>query len=133
MKTRWIDCTDIKSPRKSPRALRFSKLKVGDQLVLHPSKNWYRGIPQYAVVTDMWVDPVAGQDDKLKGSMVGYAHVKSDGSIGHKTSTTIRGLASQRYQYADIDYISLCLIRNKKFINDDDVVVDIGRNNISSE
>ncbi len=123
--SRWVD-TPVRKRRKSPRALRFANVKVGDQLVLPPSNDWYSRIPEHYVVTDLWFDPVAGQEDELKGRMVAIRLIGDDGSpYGHKRSHTIRGLASQRYRYADIDFIA----QGKAFVAalEEGTVVGIGK------
>lgn len=110
--THWVEVPQPKR-RKPPRALKFAEVKVGDQLMMKPRDSWYRGLAIYCLITDMWFDPVEGQDDPLKGSMIGYAHIKEDGSLSRKSSTTIRGLASQQFDFADIDYIALCKARSQ--------------------
>ena len=66
----------------------------------------------YYIVTDLWFDPVIGQSDPIAGQMVGYSMIMSDGSIHKcKSSTTIRGLASQQFHYSDIDFIALAKTR----------------------
>jgi hypothetical protein len=111
---RWVDPVPRKT-RKAPRALKFGEVKVGDQIMQKPRDGWDRGTAIYYVVTDLWFDPVEGQKDPLKGSMVGFAHIKSDGTYDRKSSTTVRGLASQQYDFADVDYIALCTARNEAF------------------
>lgn len=96
--------------------------------MLPPKGTWYRKIVMYFVVTDMWFDPVAGQDDPLKGSMIGYAQINDQGGIGKKRPILIRGLASQGYEYADIDYIALCKTRLAAFENQENIV-GIGHGN----
>lgn len=123
--TRWVEIPQ-KKRRKSPRALKFGSVKVGDQLVKTYQKERKSSI--YYLVTDLWFDPVLGQEDELKGSMVGYAQIKLDGSAGRKSSTTIRGLASQQFDYADIDYIALCEARKGEL--ESGKVVEIGRGKV---
>lgn len=104
--------------RKPPRALKFAEVQVGDQVMQASSLDW-PGMPpewqrknvRYYLITDMWSDPVAGQYDPVKGQMIGLARIREDGSLEPKTSTTIRGLASQQYDYADVDYLALCAAR----------------------
>ncbi len=124
--TRWVDVTSTKKKRKSPRALKFAALKVGDQIMQKPRPGFHRGIPAYYVVTDIWFDPVAGQDDETAGRMVGFAQVKADGTLWRKRSTTIRGLASQQYDYADTDYVGLAQARATAMGAPDGTVVGIG-------
>lgn len=125
--TRWVDIPQ--RPRRKPaRALRFAALKIGDQIYRPPQKDWYRKIPIYYVVTDLWFDPVEGQDDPIAGQMVGFAHICEDGTVGgRKTSTTIRGLASQQYHYADVDYISIARTRLEAAQNGSIVGIGHGR------
>ncbi len=104
--TRWVEMKE-RPRRKSPRALRFADLKVGDQLVLSPAEHWYPRVPMYFVVTDLWFDPVAGEQDDTAGRMVAIKHVGRDGEpTDGKRPHTLRGLASQGYHYAEIDWIA---------------------------
>ena len=119
--TRWVEET-VRKRRKSPRAVRFADIKVGDQVMkTYTNKGWRRGDnPQepptaisqatwYYVVTDLWFDPVAGQDNHVAGEMVGIARISSDGNINpRKEPHSKRGLASQGFRYADRDYIAEC-------------------------
>jgi len=126
--TRWVEYPARKQ-RNAPRALRFADLKVGDQLVQKPNGGWYRAIPIYYQVTDLWFDPVAGQTDPIKGQMVGYDQIGTNGELrGAKRATTIRGLASQQFEYADIDYIAQCKV--VKEAKADGKVVGIGMGRI---
>jgi hypothetical protein len=126
--TRWVEVPQRKR-RKSPRALRFANIKVGDQLMLKPKPNWHRGIPHYIIVTDLWFDPVAGQEDPVAGQMVGYSQITMSGDVRpRKSSTTIRGLASQQYVYADIDYIALCKARGDAMQTGEVVGIGAGTN-----
>lgn len=106
--SRWID-TPQKKKRKPARAIRFAKIAVGDQ-IMKTTKNHdpYPRTTLYYVVTDLWFDPVLGQVDNTAGQMVGYSRVLENGDIqSYKIKTTRRGLASQRFQPSDIDYITL--------------------------
>ena len=121
---RWVEIPQ-KKPRKTPRSIKFADIKVGDQLMLAPKAGSYHRNEIYSVVTDIWFDPVAGQLDPIKGKMIGFAHINSDGSISaRKSSTPVRGLASQGYEYAAIDYIALC--HSRKAAMDEGAVVGIG-------
>lgn len=120
--TRWVPAPARKR-RKPGRALKFGEVEVGDQLVQRPKPGSRYGLPVYYLVTDRWFDPVRGQDDPVKGQMVGLASITSSGVPGSKISTTVRGLASQQYEYADIDYIGHCFSRADAL---GDVVVGIG-------
>lgn len=104
--TRWVEIPPRKR-RKSPRALRFAEIAVGDQLM----RTWPGFLDQgisvwYYVVTDLWFDPVAGQSDETAGRMVAIQRL--DPRTGEpnyrKEPHTIRGLASQGFRYADLDY-----------------------------
>lgn len=110
----WVDITKPRKVRKSPRALRFAEVKVGDQLMQTTTSAGWRGdkTTWYYIVTDMWYDPVAGQDDPLKGQMVGIQRLDSKGApTSRKEAHPIRGLASNQFHYADRDYIVFCKIR----------------------
>lgn len=108
--------------RRSPRALRFENVKVGDiliqankTLVSKPHKvppgmakptndveddYEVRHYECLVVVTDRWFDPVYGQSDATAGQMVGVQYYRDRGPIGSKFGYTLRGLASNRYRYA---------------------------------
>ena len=113
--TRWIEYPPIKR-RKSPRAIRFASIKVGDQVmkthkVQRARKDEvteYSKTTWYYVVTDLWFDPVKGQDNHVAGEMVAIVSIKENGALcSRKEPHTKRGLASQGFHYADRDYISL--------------------------
>lgn len=105
----WIDVTVNRKRRKPSRALRFAELKVGDQLMKRPYGGDYGRHSTYYLVTDLWFDPVAGQHDETAGRMVGLVRLGTDGEPhGTKSSTTLRGLASQQYHYSSIDYSAIC-------------------------
>lgn len=124
--TRWVEMP-AKPRRASPRALKFAALKVGDQIMQKPRESFYRKIPVYYIVTDLWFDPVAGQRDATAGQMVGYAQVRDDGSIWTKSKTTIRGLASQQFDYADQDFIAMCKARTEALSDGDIVPISMAR------
>ena len=123
---RWVEPTPRKR-RKPPAPRRFADLKVGDQLMqtsethslkraLSANEEWvktaYQSSTAYFIVTDRWFDPVRGQDDPIAGQMVGYAQINARGGVStHKSSMPIRGFASQRFEYADRDYIVWCKSR----------------------
>lgn len=94
--------------RRAPaRALRFAEIKIGDQLVLtHCGSGGSMWLSYYYLVTDLWFDPVAGQHDHVAGQMVAVAQLLLDGSWRRKRQHTKRGLASQGYRYADVDFIA---------------------------
>ena len=126
--TKWVELPRRK--RRNPRrALKFGNVEVGDQLVhahsLPGDMNPRYNMPVYYLVTDRWFDPVKGEDDPIKGQMVGLAQIDARGIPGSKSATTVRGLASQQYEYADIDYIALCFARVHAMKGE--TVVGIGR------
>ena len=116
---RWIEMY-VRKKRKSPRAVRFASIKVGDQVMKTWTEKGWRGGDDtrgparefsqaiwYYIVTDLWFDPVAGQDNHVAGEMVAIARIKPDGGIhSHKEPHTKRGLASQGFHYADRDYLA---------------------------
>jgi hypothetical protein len=89
---RWVEIP-LPKRRKSPRALRFANLAVGDQLMKGwTSKGWRGGVDDmkkpaielsknvwYYLVTDLWFDPVAGQDNDVAGRMVAIVHIDDCG------------------------------------------------------
>lgn len=94
--------------------------------MLKPTEQFWRKIPVYYVVTDLWFDPVAGQDDETAGRMVGLRQIGADGEpSGRKSATTLRGLASQQYHYADMDFIAHCKARLAGI--NDGAIVGIGK------
>lgn len=118
--TRWVELPARKR-RKSPRAIRFANIKVGDQVMrTYTSRGWRGGIDDtsapptelsqttwYYIVTDLWFDPVAGQDNRVAGEKVAIARIQPDGQIyPRKEPHTKRGLASQGFHYADHDFIA---------------------------
>jgi len=120
--TRWVDVTPARKKRKSPRAVRFADIKVGDQLMKtyttkgsggrddpHGHSRELHQATWYYIVTDLWFDPVAGQENHVAGEMVAISLIRSDGKIrSRKEPHTKRGLASQAFHYADRDYITDC-------------------------
>ncbi len=79
----------------------------------------------YYLVTDLWFDPVAGQDNPVAGRMVAIVSIDADGYPHHrKAPHTLRGLASQGSRYADLDYIAFC--RQRLSAIDEGGVVGIG-------
>ena len=130
--TNWVE-TPVRKRRKSPRAIRFVNIKVGDQLMMIHVSKWTRAGKKessqsvsYYAVTDLWFDPVKGQKNHVAGEMVAIARIGRDGSISDwKEPHTKRGLASQGFHYADRDYIveGCALVEAVK----DGSVVGIGR------
>jgi hypothetical protein len=137
----WVELP-LPKPRKSPRALRFANLEIGDQLMKSwTSKGWRGGIDDmkapavelsqnrwYYLVTDRWFDPVAGQDNDLAGQMVAIVHIDQDGiPFSRKEPHTLRGLASQGFQYADRDFITFCRDRSEAMQAGSVVGIGFGR------
>lgn len=105
-------------PRRPARALRFGDLQVGailihrgkvisERRVQHPphvaNEDWRRDVQHYAsfhVVVFRWFDPVAGQDDPIRGEMAGVVSITTMGQQKHAIPHTLRGLAQQGYTYA---------------------------------
>jgi hypothetical protein len=104
--TRWVE-TPVRKRRKPARALRFAELKVGDQLCRDWNNVLVAGKARwFYLVTDLWFDPVAGQDDETAGRMVAIAHINPrNGETRRKESHTLRGLASQGFHYSGIDFV----------------------------
>lgn len=128
--TRWVEIPARKR-RKSPRALRFAEIKVGDQLTRKWPNHLSAGmVAWYYLVTDVWFDPVAGQMDEIAGRMVGIQHIdcRSGDLQGRKQPHTIRGLASQGFQYAEIDYMAHVKATNQATA--EGAVIGIGRGHV---
>lgn len=111
--SRWVQ-SPIKKRRKPARALKFGGVRVGDQLMRKPRGDWLRPFVEYFVVTDRWFDPVKGQEDPIKGEMVGLARISASGALSAKEATTVRGLASQQFDYADQDFLSMAKTRSEQ-------------------
>jgi hypothetical protein len=126
--TRWVAITSQRKSRRPGRALKFGNVAVGDQLMVTSHDAWRNGRPHtvYYIVTDLWFDPVKGQEDAVAGQMVGYSQIANNGVLTHKSATTVRGLASQQFQVADIDYLGMCLARAEAY--KDGLVVGIFKN-----
>jgi hypothetical protein len=116
---RWVAIAKRKR-RKACPPKRFKDINVGDQLMCSSVFPGYGAdgefhdtkVTEHWVVTDIWFDPVAGQDDKWKGHMVAIQQIGADGELhSWKRAHTMRGLASNGYQYANIDYIAHCKAR----------------------
>lgn len=137
---RWIEIP-VQKPRKSPRALRFANLGIGDQLMkAWTSKGWRGGMDDfkqpaielsknvwYYLVTDLWFDPVAGQDVEVAGRMVAIVRIDDDGHPhNRKEQHTLRGLASEGFHYADRDFIAFCRERTEAMTNGAVVGIGVG-------
>ena len=104
--TSWLLVPQRKR-RKPARALRFAEIKVGDQLMRRWQTHAGAGsVVWYYIVTDLWFDPVAGQRDDTAGRMVAIRSIdpRTGEPRDRKEPHTLRGLASQGFQYADVDY-----------------------------
>jgi hypothetical protein len=112
---RWVEPRVAKQVSVRGRG-RFSNVSVGDQIMRsNVSRRELRlqrkedGIAtpgerqkcfEYAIVTDIWFDPVAGQHDRLKGEMVAIQPLLDGRAHGAKRAHTVRGLATNKWQYA---------------------------------
>lgn len=141
--TRWNDETAPKRRRKSARALRFAEIKVGGQLMVSYASEYqtsdgaggYKTCKNprsvwYWVVTDLFFDPVAGEYDETAGRMVAIKRLcpHTGEPIQGKRSHSIRGLASNGYHYADVDFMALMAARLQGKATGD--VVEIGRGHV---
>ena len=101
--TKWVEFRRRKR-RKPGRALKFGNVQVGDQLVRAHSRpasiSPRYNMPVHYLVTDRWFDPVKGEDDPIKGQMVGLAQIDERGVPGTRSARTVRGLGRQTYEYA---------------------------------
>lgn len=95
---------------------RFDDLKVGDQLMCDDmlpavdrnGKFSNKPHRRYYLVTDLWFDPVRGQKRASSGRMAGVVWLDLRGEpIGDKRAHSLRGLASQKFYYADMDYAGM--------------------------
>lgn len=111
--SRWVDVHEPKR-RKPARALKFGGVKVGDQLMRRPRGDWLEKFTSYFIVTDRWFDPVKGDVDPIKGEMVGYSRISPKGTLCRKEATTVRGLATQQFEYADQDFLAMAKNRLKQ-------------------
>lgn len=110
--TKWVEPEPRKRRAKATKG-RFSEIAVGDQLEeRHWSREFHRqqlkrdAPPTFYVVTDLWLDPVKGQDNEWSGQMVGYQRIGTNGEVvGKKLSNSRHGLASLGFHKAEIDYI----------------------------
>lgn len=116
--TRWVEPTARKRRARQTKG-RFSELTVGDQLELKnhsldqlAEQIGRRGPRTFYVVTDLWFDPVKGQDGEYRGQMVGYQRLNDHGEpVGRKQSTSRHGLAAQGFHKAELDFIAQCKAR----------------------
>lgn len=116
----WVGDKLVERARRKPaRARRFGELQVGavlihrgkvisERRVQHPphvaNDDWRRDVQHYAsfhLVVHRWFDPVAGQDDPIRGEMAGVVPINTMGQQKRATAHTLRGLAQQGYTYAD--------------------------------
>ena len=94
--------------RASPQARRFAAIRVGDQLQRAHKTYDDKVAVWYYVVSDLWFDPVAGQDDDTAGRMVAIQMIDppTGNPMSKKDGHTVRGLASQGFQYATLDFMT---------------------------
>lgn len=89
-----------KPPRK-PANRRFADVAVGDYLIKERKyrlgERLVRSM-EYSIVTDLWFDPVKGEEDRQKGDMVAIATITRGRTFG-KQAHTLRGLASNGWKY----------------------------------
>lgn len=116
----WVDVTKSKRPPRKAARRRFENIKVGDQLMRRYVSKWTgsrngqkaEGSNEtvwYYIVTDLWFDPVRGNEKRDSGEMVAIQRLRENGEpVSHKEGHSIRGLAANSFQYADIDYIQFC-------------------------
>jgi hypothetical protein len=108
--THWVEIPPRKR-RPPSRAVRFADVKVGDQLARTWPNYMNHGdgvVVWHYVVTDLWFDPVAGQRDETAGRMVAIQRIdwRTGNLVDRKEGHTLRGLASQGFRYAGLDYMS---------------------------
>jgi hypothetical protein len=127
--TRWVELPPRRR-RKPSRAVRFAEVKVGDQLVRGLGVWDGRLNVWYYIVTDLWFDPVAGQDDETAGRMVAVRSIcpRTGEPRRHKEPHTLRGLASQGFRYADIDFSAH--VKAVREAMADGAVVGIGKGHV---
>jgi hypothetical protein len=126
---RWVEVPRRKE-RRRPRALKFAEIKVGDQLMRRwagfGGPGFNATVVWYYEVTDLWFDPVAGQEDETAGRMVAlmmiYPRHRS------KRAHTVRGLASNGYDYADVDIYAL--LDAREAAQQSGAVVGIGQGHV---
>lgn len=116
---RWIDVTRPRKTRK-PGKRRFENIKVGDFVMKdHISRGWRGGkddpskpavdlskTREYALVTDLWFDPVRGEENPQHGEMVAITPIMYGKPFRGKAAHSIRGLAANGYLYADRDPVA---------------------------
>lgn len=113
--------------RRKPRPLRFAQISVGDVLIQRrktiralrvarpikpanddPQEPIY--VPaiatSFAVVTDLWFDPVYGQCEDIDGQMVGFQFWVDGAGVGTKMSDNRRGLQRRGWDFATPDQIA---------------------------
>lgn len=109
--TRWVE-----APPRKKRALgkrRFEDVKVGDYVMRDRVSGWTGNRTsgssksrEYAVVTDLWFDPVKGQREREHGEMVAIRWIMEGVPVSSKWPHTLRGLATNGYTYADRDPVA---------------------------
>lgn len=131
--TRWVDTPPRK--RRAPRTGgRFSALEVGQQLVKTYTIRWTRaGVEEssrhtyHAIVTDLWLDPVAGEENPWRGQMVAIASIGPDGRLSKKRGMSRHALACDGWHKTDIDYRAMCVARVAAMKAGDVVGIGAGR------
>lgn len=118
----WTPITLRRSRRKPRTGGRFSEIAVGDSLLLVRIARWQEirdGAERTAryeiayVVTDLWFDPVAGEENPWQGQMTAVAQVRPDGSLGRKTRYSRHALAAVGFQKTDADHVGLAKARHE--------------------
>jgi hypothetical protein len=113
--------------RRKPRPLRFAEIEVGHILIQRrktiravrpkrpighanddPQELVYvpEVITAYAIVTDLWFDPVYGQNEESTGQMVGCQYWISGAPMGSKWPYNRLGLARAGWNYATAEEIA---------------------------
>lgn len=128
-------------PRKrrgAPRALRFADLKPGAVLLQRnkSTTSWHvkptagfeplndnqrveiRHQARFWICEFRWFDPVKGQIDLVAGEMAGVCPISNSGKHTSASAHTLRGLASQGFNYATSDQTDqvLAFIDNRAVI-----------------
>jgi hypothetical protein len=113
--------------RRKPKPLRFAQISVGDILIHHrntidairrprmvevanddpPDPIYVPAIAtSFAIVTDLWFDPVLGDQEPATGQMVGLKYYIEGAARGSKWSYNRLGLARKGWHFATPDQIA---------------------------
>jgi hypothetical protein len=106
--TCWVE-PEPRKRRPPGRAVRFAAVKVGDQLARTWPHYLNAGVTVWHyIVTDLWFDPVAGQKDETAGRLVAIQRIdwRTGDPVDRKEGHSLRGLASQGFRYAVLDYMA---------------------------